>query len=240
MFLHGNLPVLIFALTLLGQVHTGKVIGGHKAVPHSRPYMALVERADDKSKMYCDGFLLNEDFVMTAAHCQAKSYKILLGVHNFFKQTDVQNLTAGQAFPHEKYNPTMYQYDIMLLKLTTMAKFTTSVKPIALAHKDDITLPTSCLVSGWGQTNREKNLNSHILKEVNVTLIYNKICNENNVYCSEGAHGPGMGDSGGPLVCNDGKAYGVVSASTQSRPYVYQYTKIPDNRKWIDHIMKHN
>ncbi|XP_041863007.1 granzyme B-like [Melanotaenia boesemani] len=240
MLLHGNFPVLIFALTLLGQVHTGKVFGGHEAVPHSRPYMALMEVTNDNHSKQCDGFLLNEDFVMTAAHCQAKSYKILLGVHNFFKQTDVQTLTAGQAFPHEKYNATTFQNDIMLLKLTSKAKFTTSVKPIALADKDDITLPTSCLVSGWGQTNRENNLNSYVLMEVNVTLIHNKISNENNVYCSEGDHGPGGGDSGGPLVCSDGKAYGVVSAGKQSRPYVYKYTKIPDNREWIDNIMKYN
>uniref|UniRef100_A0A3Q3JQ17 Peptidase S1 domain-containing protein n=1 Tax=Monopterus albus TaxID=43700 RepID=A0A3Q3JQ17_MONAL len=47
---------------------------GHEAVPHSRPYMALLEcHTSNGEKKYCGGFLLNEDFVITAAHCQAKS-----------------------------------------------------------------------------------------------------------------------------------------------------------------------
>uniref|UniRef100_A0A3Q0T320 Peptidase S1 domain-containing protein n=1 Tax=Amphilophus citrinellus TaxID=61819 RepID=A0A3Q0T320_AMPCI len=54
-------------------VHSGKIVGGHEAVPHSRPYMVLLKRHMSNGQIkYCGGFLLNEDFVMTAAHCQAK------------------------------------------------------------------------------------------------------------------------------------------------------------------------
>eukprot|EP00064_Thunnus_orientalis_P018088 superscaffoldBa00004051_g18179 len=67
-----KLVILILALTLDDQVHTGKIIGGHEAVPHSRPYMALLEMKTPRDQTkHCGGFLLNEDFVMTAAHCQA-------------------------------------------------------------------------------------------------------------------------------------------------------------------------
>uniref|UniRef100_A0A3Q0TB97 Peptidase S1 domain-containing protein n=1 Tax=Amphilophus citrinellus TaxID=61819 RepID=A0A3Q0TB97_AMPCI len=52
-------------------IHSGKIVGGHEAVPHSRPYMVLLERHMSNGQIkYCGGFLLNEDFVMTAAHCQ--------------------------------------------------------------------------------------------------------------------------------------------------------------------------
>uniref|UniRef100_A0A3Q3VRN9 Peptidase S1 domain-containing protein n=1 Tax=Mola mola TaxID=94237 RepID=A0A3Q3VRN9_MOLML len=51
----------------------GEIIGGHQAVPHSRPYMAIIERElPSKKASFCDGFLLNKEFVMTAAHCQAR------------------------------------------------------------------------------------------------------------------------------------------------------------------------
>lgn len=54
-------------------VHAGKIIGGQRAVPHSRPYMAIVQKhALGNNTTYCDGFLLNEYFVMTAAHCRAR------------------------------------------------------------------------------------------------------------------------------------------------------------------------
>ncbi|XP_030583960.1 granzyme B(G,H)-like [Archocentrus centrarchus] len=245
MFIRFNLGVLILVLTLQDQVHTGEIIGGHEAVPHSRPYMVLLERhMSNGKKMHCDGFLLSEDFVMTAAHCHAESYKIYLGLHNYYKKNDVQQLTVPgkNAFPNRDYNKTDYRNDIMLLKLSSKAKFTDNVKPIVLADRDFGSLPQSCVVSGWGRTENSMHMSLNLL-EVDVTLVENKQCAEENKYCSEGKKGPGEGDSGGPLVCEDGKAYGVVCANMQNPDglTVYGYTKIPDNSDWIDFIMKkHN
>ncbi|KAK7889255.1 hypothetical protein WMY93_024815 [Mugilogobius chulae] len=58
--------LLLIALTAQDAVHTGKIFGGK--VAHNKPYMVLVERKmlSGKTK-YCGGFLLREDFVMTAA-----------------------------------------------------------------------------------------------------------------------------------------------------------------------------
>uniref|UniRef100_A0A8C3F5P9 Peptidase S1 domain-containing protein n=1 Tax=Chrysemys picta bellii TaxID=8478 RepID=A0A8C3F5P9_CHRPI len=46
------------------------IIGGREAEPHSRPYMAFVEikKGENQSNM-CGGFLIREDVVVTAAHC---------------------------------------------------------------------------------------------------------------------------------------------------------------------------
>lgn len=66
-------------------VHTAEIIGGHEAVPHSRPYMVLLQRHVQANKIiHCDGFLLNEDFVMTAAHCQARLVVRVLVVITFY------------------------------------------------------------------------------------------------------------------------------------------------------------
>uniref|UniRef100_A0A3B4WN50 Peptidase S1 domain-containing protein n=1 Tax=Seriola lalandi dorsalis TaxID=1841481 RepID=A0A3B4WN50_SERLL len=68
-----NTPLNQFQHQLFSLVYTGEIIGGHEAVPHSRPYMVLlVQHMEDNKTKHCGGFLLNEDFVMTAAHCQAK------------------------------------------------------------------------------------------------------------------------------------------------------------------------
>ncbi|XP_049443297.1 granzyme G-like [Epinephelus fuscoguttatus] len=241
MFFHGELVLVILALTLDGQVHTGKIIGGHEAVPHSRPYMVLLERhIQDGKKKYCGGFLLNEDFVMTAAHCQGRSYKVRLGVHDSNDNNGVQTIPVEQTFPRKDYNETNYKNDIMLLKLSSKAKFSDKVRPIALAGPGDGLQPKSCIVSGWGKT--DENITSMSLKlmEVNVTLINNPHCALNNVYCSEGRIGPNLGDSGGPLVCEDGKAYGVVSnifKPASGGPQINVYAKIPDYRSWVDLTM---
>uniref|UniRef100_A0A3Q0T5J8 trypsin n=1 Tax=Amphilophus citrinellus TaxID=61819 RepID=A0A3Q0T5J8_AMPCI len=211
MVTHLNLMVLVLVLTLQEPVHTGEIIGGHEVVAHSRPYMVLLERhMSNGQKKYCDGFLLNEEFVMTAAHCHAKFYRVFLGLHDYRKQNGVWRVNVYKKFQHKGFNETDFRNDIMLLKLSAEVKFNDKVKPVALAD-DDGSVPKSCVVPGWGTT--EKGELSDVLLEVNVTLTDSEICAKENKYCSEGQTGPSTGDSGGPLVCEDGKAYGVVSAS---------------------------
>ena len=64
---------LHFGIFFTSPVQTGKIIGGRKADPHSRPYMVLLERRmwNDETK-FCGGFLISDQFVVTAAHCQAR------------------------------------------------------------------------------------------------------------------------------------------------------------------------
>ncbi|XP_074491763.1 granzyme E-like [Sebastes fasciatus] len=239
MFIHCELLILILVLTLHGQVHTGEIFGGHEAEPHSRPYMVYLERKmPDGQKKYCGGFLLNEDFVMTAAHCQASSSTVLLGVHNVHNKAEIQSISVEQSFPRKDYNATDFKNDIMLLKLSSKAKFTKNVQPIALADQGGGPrwLPKSCIVSGWGKTDQNAKYISVVLMEVNVTLVDNEQCAQNNVYCSEGETGPGKGDSGGPLVCEDGKAYGLVSTKfkpSSGGPVMHLFAKIPDYKSWI-------
>uniref|UniRef100_A0A3Q1H018 trypsin n=1 Tax=Acanthochromis polyacanthus TaxID=80966 RepID=A0A3Q1H018_9TELE len=172
--------------------YAGKIFGGHVVVPHSRPYMALLERtmSDGKTK-YCGGFLLSEDFVMTAAHCQAKSYTVILGAHNMKKNEKRQKITVEQTFPHKDYDEKRYINDIMLLKLSSKANFSETVKPIALPPSNYGSLPKSCSISGWGRTNRSNQYLSSILMEVSVELINDDKCTEGNMYCSKGEKGPG-------------------------------------------------
>uniref|UniRef100_A0A4W6DB74 trypsin n=2 Tax=Lates calcarifer TaxID=8187 RepID=A0A4W6DB74_LATCA len=244
MFFHCELVVLILALTLNGQVHTGQIYGGHEAKAHSRPYMVLLEQhTEDGGKKHCDGFLLTEDFVMTAAHCQAKSYTALLGVHNVRDSNGIQRISVKDTFPHKDYNETELINDIMILKLSSKANVSNTVRPIALADQGNGSLPKSCSVSGWGRNDRNSKYMSLKLMEVSVTLTDNELCRGKKIYCSEGEAGPGEGDSGGPLVCEDGKAYGVVSSSHKTNPdgpYVYSYTKIPEKMDWIKQIIGHN
>uniref|UniRef100_A0A3Q1D1G9 trypsin n=1 Tax=Amphiprion ocellaris TaxID=80972 RepID=A0A3Q1D1G9_AMPOC len=242
MFINCKLAMLILVLTLCGQAYAGKIFGGHEVVPHSRPYMALLVRTmSDGSTKHCGGFLLNEDFVMTAAHCQAKTYTVLLGVHNMDKNEKRQKITVEQTFPHKDYNEKTYVNDVMLLKLSSKANFSKNVKPIALPPGNYDSLPKSCSVSGWGRANRSNQYMSPILMEVSVELINDDKCTQGNMYCSKGEKGPGEGDSGGPLVCEDSKAYGVVSSTFKpdsGGPEVHRYAKIPDYRGWIVSTVK--
>uniref|UniRef100_A0A672HRU3 trypsin n=3 Tax=Salarias fasciatus TaxID=181472 RepID=A0A672HRU3_SALFA len=234
---------LVAVLTLCDQVHTAEIIGGHPVQKHSRPYMVLLEYqiAEGHTK-HCGGFLVSKDFVLTAAHCQAKSYKVFVGLHSYYSRNGVQQLSVEKHFPHQNYNKCSYVNDIMLLKLSSSANFTKNVRNIALADDNNF-LPNSCNVSGWGQTKKNGTMSLDLM-EVNVKLIENQICVRRRAYCSGDTAGPSNGDSGGPLVCEDGKAHGVVSLEYKakngnSKP-VFMYTKIVGNRRWIDSILKNN
>uniref|UniRef100_A0A8C0IRN6 Peptidase S1 domain-containing protein n=1 Tax=Chelonoidis abingdonii TaxID=106734 RepID=A0A8C0IRN6_CHEAB len=71
----GRCPLRSCALTmllilLLPRAQAGEIIGGQEARPHSRPYMAFVKiQREGKGENMCGGFLIREDVVVTAAHC---------------------------------------------------------------------------------------------------------------------------------------------------------------------------
>uniref|UniRef100_A0A667X9P3 trypsin n=1 Tax=Myripristis murdjan TaxID=586833 RepID=A0A667X9P3_9TELE len=230
-----NIVLLLLVLTLDGQGHTASIYGGHEAVPHSRPYMVLLEYSCAYTQKHCDGFLLDEDFVMTAAHCKAENYKVFLGLHNYHSE-DKHFVSVDEVFPHENFfiDDQEIRNDIMLLKLSSKAVFSDKVKPIKLAGPDDHIRPQDCLVSGWGRSNRSNNHSSPKLMEVNVTLVDGQYCDITDVYCTQGETGPARGDSGGPLVCENGTAYGIVSASYGS---LHVFTKISKYTSWIENII---
>ncbi|CAL8348980.1 unnamed protein product [Gadus morhua 'NCC'] len=227
MALHNTLVVLMLVLSLRGQVQTGKIFWGRKAVPHSRPYMVLLESVTFQgTTMYCDGFLISDQFVVTAAHCQARIYNVYVGLHKFKNDQTTKAIQVCQAIPHEDFNEKTILNDIMLLQLSEKVNFTDHVRPINLASR----------VSGWGFSEENPNEMARELREVNVTLVKHTLPADRHVYTSLGESGPSNGDSGGPLVCEGEVAYGVVSGGTQKFKL---YTKIPDYLGWIlGHMMK--
>ncbi|XP_065762161.1 mast cell protease 1A-like [Muntiacus reevesi] len=239
---------LLVALLLFPTGEAGKIIGGHEAKPHSRPYMAYLQIHTAENILICGGFLVREDFVLTAAHCLGSSINVTLGAHNIKKQERTQQVIAvRRAIPHPRYNDKTVTNDIMLLQLTRKANVTTAVSPINLPRDRDTVNPGMlCSVAGWGCLDVDMYCPNK-LQEVQLEVQRAKKCTSRYEYyrtttqiCAGDARkrkSSFVGDSGGPLVCN-GVAQGIVSYGKEDGTPPQVFTRISSFLPWIQKTMK--
>uniref|UniRef100_A0A671SIG0 trypsin n=1 Tax=Sinocyclocheilus anshuiensis TaxID=1608454 RepID=A0A671SIG0_9TELE len=229
-----NQPILIFLFSFLASVQVG-IVNGTEAKPHSRPYMVSVQ-SDNKHK--CGGFLVSEQFVMTAAHCfkEGEKLTVVVGAHDYTHGSCHMDVKFYHI--HPGYESKSLLNDIMLLQLHEKVNKSKNVNWISIPKKNkDIKTKVKCSVAGWGKKNT-KGAASAKLMEVDVTIIDAKECKK---YWGKNYSTSRMGDSGGPLVCNN-VAVGVVSfnelnnCNSPKLPNVY--TKISKFLSWIKAILE--
>ncbi|KAK7795604.1 LOW QUALITY PROTEIN: hypothetical protein U0070_021835 [Myodes glareolus] len=152
-----------------------EIIGGVESKPHSRPYMAHLEIIDRVTTSDCGGFLINEEFVMTAAHCKGGEIIVTLGAHDQ-DRTHTAEDKSRKANRSPQYNVYPHLHDIMLLKLQRKAKITSAVAKILLpSPRDSIKPGRLCLAAGWGKTGVKEPL-SVKLREVTLRIMGKEAC----------------------------------------------------------------
>ncbi|XP_032892681.1 anionic trypsin-like [Amblyraja radiata] len=126
-----NLHVLLIVIFLSPAYHGDEIIGGHDAVPHSRPYMASLQRFKWWKQQYvhdCGGVLINRKWVLTAAHCEIKDgiiagkrkLRVVLGAHSLSgKESSKQIFHIKRQIPHPEFSGNTMENDIMLLESRT-------------------------------------------------------------------------------------------------------------------------
>ncbi|EDL18396.1 granzyme A, isoform CRA_c [Mus musculus] len=139
-----------------------------------------------------------------------------------------------------------------------LKKKATVNRNVAILHLpkkgDDVKPGTRCRVAGWGRFGN-KSAPSETLREVNITVIDRKICNDEkhynfhpviglNMICAgdlRGGKDSCNGDSGSPLLC-DGILRGITSFGGEKcgdRRWPGVYTFLSDKHlNWIKKIMK--
>lgn len=224
-----------------------RIVGGVNTKIEDHPWQVALDFPAVKG--LCGGSLIQDKWVLTAAHCLSgttdpKSVRVKAGATNY-KQTgawtDVEKIVI-----HEKYSRQTYENDLALLKL----KSATAGDIIPLAQADQSLKACDKLeVTGWGTT-ADGGPISDILQKAEILYVPNDACNAANAYngaiklgmmCAgfrDGGIDSCQGDSGGPLVLNgdDGSVLvGVVSwGEGCARKLRYGvYTRVSVYNSWI-------
>ncbi|XP_036326548.1 venom protease-like [Rhagoletis pomonella] len=238
-----------------------RIVGGQTAGVSEYPWMA---RLSYFNRFYCGGTLINDRYVLTAAHC-VKGFmwfmiKVTFGEHDRCNDKERPETRFVLRAFSQKFSFSNFDNDIALLRLNDRVPITSFIRPICLPRafeRNDLFIGTKGMATGWG-TLKEDGKPSCLLQEVEVPVLDNEHCVAQTNYTQKmitknmmcaGYPGVGerdscQGDSGGPLVRMrpDDKRFeqiGIVSwGNGCARPnYPGVYTRVT---KYLDWIMENS
>ncbi|XP_059208542.1 complement factor D [Centropristis striata] len=250
----------VFVVALIS--HSEGIMGGTDAVAHSRPYMASIQMPDGENfKHECGGFVIADQWVMTAVHCMPtgpNGRRVVLGVHSLSASEDTKQIfNISELYNHQGYSTYNYDNDIALIKLDRPFNASEAVTVVEFQRAGSAIPGTGTEVqtAGWGSID---NLGTRpdMLKEAVVEVVNPALCKRSDYFgrkfssnmmcahklCQE-RHCDNIdscdGDSGGPLLYN-GIAVGITSnggkkCGQRTKPGIY--TIISHYTQWIDTTM---
>ncbi|XP_072527468.1 chymotrypsin A-like [Salminus brasiliensis] len=226
-----------------------RIVNGENAVPHSWPWQVSLQ--DSNGFHFCGGSLINESWVVTAAHCNVrKTHRVILGEHDQSSDSEpIQIMHVDKVFKHPNFKD--LNNDILLIKLASPAKLNDHVSPVCVAEtSDNFAGGMKCVTTGWGLTKHNAPDIPAVLQQATLPLLTNDDCKHHwgsyiteQMICAGGAGTSScMGDSGGPLVCQKGESWtlvGIVSwGSGNCSPAIPAvYARITQLRAWMDQTM---
>ncbi|KYN36368.1 Trypsin-1 [Trachymyrmex septentrionalis] len=240
-----------------------RVVGGTEAPRGVYKYIASLQQNSFLSlQHFCGASILNEQWILTAAHCaagiSASSITVKVGKFNLkVKENTEQTAKVSKVYIHEKYKGDVGGNDIALMKLDTPLQFNEYVQPIALPKPNSE--PTGDVwLCGWGSTSTFRYpIMPSTLQHVMMHIIDRKTCDatmtkamgspspvdETNICTGPVSSKPNSacsGDSGGPLASfKEGKweidgvvSWGMVPCGSPGMPSVF--AKVSHFVDWIE------
>ncbi|KAL6257050.1 hypothetical protein P5V15_011985 [Pogonomyrmex californicus] len=226
-----------------------RIVNGEDAKEGEIPYQVSLQNRGTNFH-FCGGSILNDKYVITAAHCiegkSASNIQVVADTINLSNPKSLHYVEEIKA--HKGYTPAnSWMNDIALLKVKTPFVRSNTVGYVPLPPKDHVVKPNDiAVVSGWGRlwqggptTTKLQRVNIIIADQNYCRYVYEKM--GYNVHPTQVcAYDPSImkgschGDSGGPLTVG-GKLVGLVSWANgcASTSYPTVYTRVLSFLDWI-------
>ncbi|XP_037045225.1 brachyurin-like [Bradysia coprophila] len=230
-----------------------RIVNGFQAQPGQFPHQALLQITLPQGSAVCGGSLLNNEWVITAAHCalSASQFKISLGAQTFNNPSEagrVIDITSTKIV-HPGYTTFSTSNDVSLIKLSKKVEFTDRIQPALLPKTEDLFEQQDVIASGWGLESSAAQGVASELQWAPMHIISNSVCVKSydsfvvrsSTICAQGNERESVcnGDSGGPLVLKSDNrtligvtSFGHAAGCDMGLPQ--GFSRITSYLKWIE------
>jgi trypsin len=204
----------------IAQANAGQeIVGGSRASIADHPYVVYLTTTD--GFQFCGGTLVDDNKVVTAAHCTAgkQPADIMVVAGREDKQSGAGITTAvREIWVNPQFADVRSGSDVSVLTLVQRLSY----EPLKLPKKDDTALYTAGqpgLILGWGRTAADGQASQYLM-QATVPVMTDPDCVKSYpdykaaaMVCAgvpQGGVDSCQGDSGGPFIV-DGKLAGITS-----------------------------
>ncbi|CAF0911922.1 unnamed protein product [Rotaria sordida] len=225
-----------------------KIKGGDDAIWHTWPWMVALF-TNPRHGWSCAGVLINENTILTAAHCLSRTttndLKAIIGVHTILGKLNPLNYYSIKSIhQHPNFN-NCCKNDLAVIKLTKSVLFGPKINSVCLPFQQEISISNdqdlinrTGIIIGWGESSQNTMTNiikSFTLQQADIRIFDNAYCRRayENIFDPTTEICAGdydqrtdtmSGDSGGPLLIrqSDGRwiVLGITSYGSAITPHI--------------------
>merc|ERR1712179_807201 len=160
------------------------IVGGANAERGKYPWQSLLYY---NNRFRCGGSLINDKFILTAAHCVQDDiaqrwgrFKIAVGKFKLKRRdTTEQNRLIKTVTVHPDYIPREDQHDVAVLELEMPIVLSSTVQPVILATARFDLMATkwmACYATGFGLVSHDQERLASALQELKTSFISKMQC----------------------------------------------------------------